>query len=822
MYRKFGILFLIVSLQVVVAQEEGAKNLRRYAKPTVSWAKRAQQKAGGFTMWLSNQMVMGAQAWDGSPPQDDADCRDKNPGLGSSYPPGACVEHLYGAGPWFGGIVRGVRVVAQGYNGNTGYGYFVPNRKDTARDKMWITDSRDTLYDQNLRDQTNSNQRRRLIHQYSNVRYTVNRIYFDDDGDGKVDEDELDGDDNDGDWSRDRTTHALVYDSSGQLRDDLGSDDLPDSLERGCKGSYDPVINADPAFDNYNPSMRDSCHPDASGYFPKKSDKNIYTQNNGLPDHGEPNVDEDYKAVSDHDIYFGATDTTPQPQNPSHPFIGIKLWTKSYAWEATYFKCILPIEYSFINIGRDTIKDVYIGMFADMDVGPVVDGSYASKNYAAYMPDIYTAFIHNPVDIGSTPLGITLLNTPAPLENLQYVFQWHDFNPPCGGTQDASLYSCMSCEAFDYINCIKPNQSPTALSDTRFLFAFGNKHYSPFDTSTWIQDPKFNALAPGDTLTVMMAFVTGDAVENGQNNMYDNALKLLRKWWREPRLPVVPPSPCLEAATDSNGVTLTWGNFGSDNCSSPFETWDDNSKYVEFHFGDTSWRRRGPPEGHSRGGRIFEGYKLYRSEDPNGTPSSFRLLKQYDIIDGINYDLGLDTFFVDRNVRRGNTYWYAVTSFSIPPLTIITHPNSENPNILDTLYLYGEPGESYIMANAKKVYVPFGPSHKLGEVKVVPNPYYGNRDYSGGNGYEGNSLDWTVWKRMVRFINLPAKATIRIYTIAGEVIHTIYHDEDGGSIKGQEDYLLLSESNKALAPGIFVFTVESELGTQTGKFVVIY
>ncbi len=826
--KKIVFAILLAGLSMTLLYADGKPGLSRMGKTTVAWAKRAQQKAGGFSMWLSNQMVMGIQAWDGSPPQDDADCKDKNPGLGASYPPGACNEHLYGAGPWIGGLVRGVRVVAQGYNGNTGYGYFVPSQKDTARDKMWISDARDTLYDANLHDQVNSSDRRRLYHLYrknpsdSGVAYTVNRRTVDDDGDGLIDEDELDGFDNDGDWSRDPNTHSLVYDNAGHLIDDLGSDDLPDSLELGCKGGYDPVTNLDPAFDNYDPGSRDLCHPDNTGNFPKKNDKNIFTQNNGLPDHGEPRVDEDFGAYSEHDIYFGSTDTISQPQNPTHNPLKVKVWARSYAWEQSYFKCLMPIEYYYVNIGRDTIKDVYVGFFADMDVGPVVNGSYATTNYAAYFSDIRTAYIHDPADVGATPLGLTVLNTPAPLENLQYVFQWHDFNPPCGGTADSALYSCMSCEAFDYDRCIKDDQSPTVLSDTRFIFSFGNKHYDPTDSSTWVQDPKFSKLAPGDTLKIEVAFITGDAVQNGQNNLYDNATKALKLWGRSYHTPVVPPAPCVDTTVGYKKVVLRWGALGGIDCPNPVETWDDSNKIAQAE-PDTSWRRRNPPAGHTLGGRIFEGYRLYRSESETFDQNSFTLLKQFDVPgDSFGYNVGLDTLFVDTNLFRGKTYWYAVTSFGIPDLTIITHPNSENPSILDTLKLLGEPPESGISEhNAIKVALPFSSSDRLGEVLVVPNPYLGSETYTRQNGgWEGDTQTWQETNRLVKFIHLPRKCTIRIFSLAGDLVKTIEHEVTGED-RGEENYNLLSESNRALASGIYVFSVESNLGRQVGKFVII-
>ena len=38
---------------------------------------------------------------------------------------------------------------------------------------------------------------------------------------------------------------------------------------------------------------------------------------------------------------------------------------------------------------------------------------------------------------------------------------------------------------------------------------------------------------------------------------------------------------------------------------------------------------------------------------------------------------------------------------------------------------------------------------------------------------------------------------------------------------GELSWDILSESNRALASGVYVFTVESDLGTQVGKFVLI-
>jgi len=137
----------------------------------------------------------------------------------------------------------------------------------------------------------------------------------------------------------------------------------------------------------------------------------------------------------------------------------------------------------------------------------------------------------------------------------------------------------------------------------------------------------------------------------------------------------------------------------------------------------------------------------------------------------------------------------------------------------DTLSLYAEEGETNIRANAKSVLLSFSVSNKLGDVLVVPNPYRVDQDYTYENGgWEGRASNWSENKRLIKFIHLPPRCTIRIYTLSGDVITTLEHDDP---VRGELTWDLLSESNRAIASGVYVFTVESDLGRQIGKFVVI-
>jgi hypothetical protein len=733
-----------------------ASNLWKQEKRSVSEVYQYKQ---GFriTAWLGNNATIGRGAFIDFNPTD---------GVGVEYPVASGIEHLYGGGPWIGAIVdtssRGIgtfiKAVTTGYGGGSG-GF--------TQEMFGHQSERDTFYHTSILNEGEPNKRN-----------------FDDDGDGLVDEDELDGEDNDGDWD--------------PMRDDLGSDGLPDSLETGCKGTYDPLTNPDPAFDNYDTSATDLCRRG----FPLRSDRMKYTQNNGLPDRGEPHVDEDYGAISESDVYVSYTDTYRTPVIQNHIPLGIKIWQRSYTWATRVKEPIIIVEYNVINVGRRNLDSVYLGFYADADVGPVSISGYYTHNFSGYIPEVRTAYAFNAVDRPATPIGVTVLGTPKSLDSLKYTFRWHPIedNP----ATDYEAYTLMSS------GIIMPNQPIDPGFDTQFYFGFG-----PFDV-----------VRPNDTLKITVAILSGESIDQGFNNIRDNAVRALELFNRGYTTPEVPPSPPLRITQGHEKVTLDWCWRLGDPLFDPQETWDDSNKFVDA-LPDTHWRRRNPPPGKKRGGRIFEGYRLWRSESPVYNPSSFALLREYDVIDDLNfnYGVGIECRYVDSNLVRGRKYWYAVTSFSIPGASIVEIPLPEGgPPRKDTLVTPAV--ESDLSQNVKLVQLPFSPSTELGKVKVVPNPYRVDADYTyEGGGWEGLSRSWTENDRVIWFIHLPPKCTIHVFTLAGDVVTTIEHDDTQRTTPdrppGQEEWNLLSESGRAIASGIYVFVVDSEFGKQVGKFVVI-
>ena len=104
----------------------------------------------------------------------------------------------------------------------------------------------------------------------------------------------------------------------------------------------------------------------------------------------------------------------------------------------------------------------------------------------------------------------------------------------------------------------------------------------------------------------------------------------------------------------------------------------------------------------------------------------------------------------------------------------------------------------------------------MNNIYVVPNPYVVSSNIE--------SLDLQNPRdrgpRRVYFANLPAMCTIKIYTMAGDLVRTLKHE---GSIEnGIETWDLTTSDNFPVSFGIYIFHVESENGNESvGRFALI-
>lgn len=323
-------------------------------------------------------------------------------------------------------------------------------------------------------------------------------------------------------------------------------------------------------------------------------------------------------------------------------------------------------------------------------------------------------------------------------------------------------------------------------------------------------------IMPGETDTLICVTVMGD----NRQDLFKNAQiarQIFMTGWTVPKSPIPPK---VTTISESGKITLRWGNISENDSLNTL-----------------------------LGRQAFEGYKVYRSTDggstwgslpitdENGTVVDYVPMNQSDLDNGISgaspvrpyfnrgTDSGLEGLlssnifteeiflddlnqnvtdtvkyeFVDESVVNGFEYRYAVVAYGagaeevgagLPPLQ-----NSRTS------------GDNVISA------IPFAPASttadELNKIKVVPNPYR-----------VVNPQETDLASRMIKFTHLPEECTISIFNVSGELIRTLYHDQNS-VISSEKRWNLRSEEDREVAPGLYFYHLSSSLGSRIGKFVII-
>ncbi len=182
------------------------------------------------------------------------------------------------------------------------------------------------------------------------------------------------------------------------------------------------------------------------------------------------------------------------------------------------------------------------------------------------------------------------------------------------------------------------------------------------------------------------------------------------------------------------------------------------------------------------------GYKIYRS--------NYSMIGPWEVL--VDIEQGEVSSFLqngmvvyqDTDVTLGIGYYYTVSSYDTEGLE--SSPIAYN---LYGLFPRRAPGPE----NASGTY-------------VVPNPF---RVING-------LIDSAEWNR-ISFVNVPSQCTIRIYTVAGDLVRELIHDDGSGEkpwgSRATLD-LLATRYWKYPAPGVYVYQVESNVpGSEGEKFV---
>ncbi len=162
--------------------------------------------------------------------------------------------------------------------------------------------------------------------------------------------------------------------------------------------------------------------------------------------------------------------------------------------------------------------------------------------------------------------------------------------------------------------------------------------------------------------------------------------------------------------------------------------------------------------------------------------------------------------YVDSAVTVGAGYYYALTVSDTGKPFWNINPARVFP---ETKSVKVPPLESSIFAN--RMVTPFtatlSPVNNVNNVLVVPNPYVIGEGYSLPG--EGDKI---------QFVNIPNPCTIRIYTLRGDLVKTIKVEEGQGAIASWDQ---VTDFGQFVESGIYLFHVDSPVGTKVGKFAIV-
>ena len=201
------------------------------------------------------------------------------------------------------------------------------------------------------------------------------------------------------------------------------------------------------------------------------------------------------------------------------------------------------------------------------------------------------------------------------------------------------------------------------------------------------------------------------------------------------------------------------------------------------------------------------GYRVYRSTFKNIGPWT----QIADIAVGTETLEGSMVTYEDLNLSLGVGVYYVVTSYDT---------GHDTPPSWDCGGCSGvgslESGK--VNVNTDPVYPMADPSDNLDDVRVYPNPFVQDSGLLG----EGEG-------KRIEFVNIPGQCTISLYTLAGDLLTTIEHDDGSGDASWGSKTLGDYQVNRylqAVSPGIYIWHIESHVSghegeDKAGTFVII-
>ncbi|MBU0692700.1 hypothetical protein KKC97_08990 [bacterium] len=682
---------------------------------------------------------------------------------GFEFPINSGSDFLFSAGVWIGADVNGQKFVTTATDGDNGTGELYPVHigatpfANAGTDPDWFITSK-------------------AFDAFNDRFYVMGAKDIDDDGDWDIAADDLDEDGKPSkNWDGGRGLINFDDDNDGEVDEDgvEGPDSAPEFDDNGdgnCNYDPEPHIDEDPAgdisadyVDNDYDGFVDLEDPDLDGdCCPGLLDDD----GDGLSDEdGVARGVQEYFAVLQDDIEDTYVSSPDGPHNP----LNIIVSQRTYAFPEEYAADFILLDYRIRNVGPLPLKNVYIAMFSDPDIGAQGEGGDAASlddfNYYDPARLMMVQYDDPNDDDGAGPgvFAIRVVKTPSALEDLRVTFA--NFERTSGGDPefDADKYNLMSSGEI---------ATPTEeTGDWRMMMSFGDDANDGFE------------IKPGEELPITVAFIAGeDTSDVGLNAEWALAMYL-----NDFQGPSAPDAPVFEVDVYPDMVRLRW--------------YPNAEASVDAITGEAD----------------FEGYYIERSEDN----IHWQTLASFDRIDVLNppfewnnFNLGMPEdsiplgdgefqyYYEDTDLIPGKTYWYTVRAFDtgVVGAGVLTSGRTGNT-------------QKVTIAPAVTSSDPTM-SRKLSDVYVYPNPYRGShaREQAGVERSGSRFYD-----RQIYFANLPETCIIRVFSLAGDHLATIQHS----GATSQAAWNMITRHSQEIVSGIYYYTVEANGDFFIDKFVVI-
>ncbi len=531
----------------------------------------------------------------------------------------------------------------------------------------------------------------------------------------------------------------------------------------------------------------------------------------GFDNDGDGLIDEDYAAFSQQmfaSVYYDSVswfnEFITNPEDHHRP-LGLRVEQSSYAWSQPSVDDFVGIDFKVTNIDTTrTMFNAYVGFMVDADCGPISFGAnIARDDWSDYVEfdTVYTA-------LGSDPESL----------HISMAYMWDDPGGDDGDnargilgvmflghkTDPMGQFAPAQVGIHAYRNWSGSGEDPEN-DGYRYGYLMGNSHIgSTIDTRVpkaddWrflVSAGPFAEVPPESSVVFQVAFVAGqrhptmttyarnDPVEKRAflGTLIENAIQAQRVYGKnEPhwRTSAPPPPPNMRVVPSDGCVALEWDDY-PESMGDPFT-----------------------------GILDFGGYQVWKNvgwdrTSPQPAPHQWMLMADISRDQLVGVDTGLHGIgkyrLVDRDVHNGFPYWYAVSSYDTGEGQFDFRGRP--------VRMYGNYSQSY------ELVYPHSVSHRtLDRVCVVPNPFRVNA------AWDLDETDFEYSGRRICWMNLPERATIRIYSLTGDLVQTLEHD---ASLSTMETcWNLITRNNQEMVSGIYLYHVESPVGTKIGKFAVI-